>query len=198
MDDILDTKDKVRRYIRRKREALSLTWVAEASGCVAQRFLALDVVQDAETVCLYLAIAGEVQMDGVIATCRERGQRILVPAYREDHHDYGFKELKAVTALVPGLWGVPEPDEAAWADVGSSACIAVPGVSFDELGGRIGHGKGYYDRLLVFANSDPRYSKIGVCFDFQRVDGVSREAWDVGMDWIVSESHLTRCEMDNK
>jgi 5-formyltetrahydrofolate cyclo-ligase len=198
MDDTLNTKDKVRRHIRLQREALSLKWVAETSNRIAERFLSLDGVRDAETVCLYLAISGEVQMDDVIASCRARGQRILVPAYREERHDYGFKELKADSRLVLGLWGVPEPEEAAWAEIGSSACVAVPGVAFDGLGGRIGHGKGYYDRLLVFANSDPRYSKIGVCFDFQRVNGVPHEPWDVGMDWIVSESHLTRCGLDNK
>jgi len=186
-------KEPIRERMRAVRAGLTPEWVQATSLRIAERFIALEVYRAAETVCLYLAIAGEVCLARVIADCREQGKRVLVPAYRKGSGSYGFKQLADDTALAVGIWGVPEPAVAEWAEVGASACIAVPGVAFGGSGGRVGHGKGYYDRLLAFTVGDSRFSRIGVCFDFQRVETVPCEAWDVGMDMIVSESRVTRC-----
>jgi len=55
-------------------------------------------------------------------------------------------------------------------------------VAFDAEGHRLGRGKGYYDRFL---QSLPSVKKIGVCFDFQKVESVPAEAHDVVVDIVV-------------
>lgn len=62
--------------------------------------------------------------------------------------------------------------------------IITPGVAYDRRGGRLGRGRGYYDRLLA----ESRAVKMGVCYDFQLVDEVPTEPHDVRMDAIVTES----------
>ncbi len=191
MSEVMDTKTRIRGEIREQRKALLPEWIATRSQQIAERFMALDVFQAAETICLYAAIAGEVRLDAVREQCWADGKRVLVPAFRREQRDYGFKTLTRDTALVTGPWGVPEPAVDAWAEVGPAACIAVPGVAFDDAGGRIGYGGGYYDRLLAPVKGIRAQTAIGICFDFQRVESVPREAWDIGMDRVVSESHVT-------
>ena len=58
----------------------------------------------------------------------------------------------------------------------------IPGLAFDRKGGRLGRGKGYYDRLL---SKLPDCRKLGMCFDFQMVDAVPAEAHDIKMDDII-------------
>ena len=58
----------------------------------------------------------------------------------------------------------------------------IPGMAFDRAGHRLGRGKGYYDRLLA---KMPHIYKIGVCFDFQKVDSIPTEATDITMDTMV-------------
>ena len=186
------SKDGIRRQMRLQRAALSPDWVASHSEQVADRFVALDAFIAAETVCLYLAITGEVQLDKVMRQCWADGKRVLAPAYRETEGVYGFKEMAPDTACVEGHWNVPEPVVDGWADVGPAACVAVPGVAFDDGGARVGHGGGYYDRLLAAATTIDKAVKVGVCFDFQRVERIPCETWDVGMDMVVSESRVTR------
>ena len=58
----------------------------------------------------------------------------------------------------------------------------IPGIAFDRKGHRLGRGKGYYDRFLA---DTPYIYKIGVCFDFQKVDHVPHSAHDVRMDEVL-------------
>ena len=59
----------------------------------------------------------------------------------------------------------------------------VPGVAFDLCGGRLGYGKGYYDRFL----KRTRAFRIGVCFSSQIVESVPMEDHDIPMQGLVSE-----------
>jgi 5-formyltetrahydrofolate cyclo-ligase len=115
----------------------------------------------------------------------------LLPAYRKESNDYGFKPAAVDAAMVAGLWDVLEPAAEEWAEVEGVTMIAVPGVAFDNGGGRIGHGMGYYDRLLSSTTGRTDCTKAGICFDFQRVESVECEPWDIGMDLVVSESGVT-------
>ena len=56
-------------------------------------------------------------------------------------------------------------------------------MSFDSEGHRLGRGRGYYDRFLAQV---PQAYKIGVCFDFQRVEQVPVDDNDRVMDEVIS------------
>ena len=62
--------------------------------------------------------------------------------------------------------------------------IIVPGVAFDRHNNRMGRGRGFYDRLL---KSTPNAYKVGVGFDFQMVDNVPVEPFDVPMNKVIIE-----------
>ena len=60
----------------------------------------------------------------------------------------------------------------------------VPGVAFDRNGGRLGHGKAYYDRFLA-QSALQHLKRVGVCFDFQVVPSVPTEKHDVLMQRLI-------------
>lgn len=93
--------------------------------------------------------------------------------------------------LVPGTWGIREPDPARCARVapGEVDFVLVPGVAFDAEGGRLGYGKGYYDRLLSeILAGNPRVRAVAAAFDVQLVDRVPMEPHDVRLDAVITES----------
>ena len=55
-------------------------------------------------------------------------------------------------------------------------------MAFDRAKHRLGRGKGYYDRFL---SNVPNIYKIGVCFDFQKVDNVPSDDFDIPMDEVL-------------
>ena len=91
--------------------------------------------------------------------------------------------LDAPDDLAPGAFGIPEPQGEA-ADPASIDLTLVPGAAFDKSGGRLGRGGGYYDRYLPLV----RGLTVGLAFECQMLETVPREAHDIGIQRVVTES----------
>lgn len=86
--------------------------------------------------------------------------------------------------LEPGACGIQEPlpclPEIPVLRIDAFFC---PGLAFDRHGGRLGRGRGFYDRMLAQARPDSL--KVGVCFPRQLVPDTFPVAHDVRMDELV-------------
>ncbi len=69
-----------------------------------------------------------------------------------------------------------------------------PLVAVDKTGTRMGMGGSYYDRSLAksYQLHLPKPITIGWCYDFQLVDTLERQAWDVPMDMVITNKQLLR------
>lgn len=74
--------------------------------------------------------------------------------------------------------------------LGELAGILVPGLAFDRRGGRLGRGRGYYDRALKGYGG----MKVGIAFSCQILDGIPLEDWDLEMDAIITEQSVISCK----
>ncbi len=70
------------------------------------------------------------------------------------------------------------------------AVVLVPGLAFAMDGSRLGHGAGYYDRLL--ARLGDGVVRVGVTDGFI-VGGLPTDAHDVPMTHLASEAGVFRC-----
>jgi len=185
------TKDAIRVRIRAQRQAHDAAWVARTSGLVAARVLDLPEFVAAGTVFGYLAMAGEVQTQGILDACWQRGKQVCVPAYDAPRGRYAPARLGPADELRPGHWQVLEPAQVAWVDDARIDLAVVPALAFDLRGGRIGHGVGYYDRILAELKGRLGF-KLGIGFEFQMVAAVPVDAHDVRMDAVVTEEAVYR------
>ena len=105
--------------------------------------------------------------------------------------DLGLFPLDNPDELSSGTWGIWEPrpelrDAAGKRGVAEAIDLAlIPGAAFDRRGGRLGRGKGFYDRFLPRLRSEAL--KIGLAFECQLADEIPTEAWDVRMDLVITE-----------
>lgn len=90
-------------------------------------------------------------------------------------------EARRLTGLVPGGFGVPTSDGPKVVP----GAVVVPGLAFDERGGRLGYGGGFYDRFLA---AHPHVVTVGVGYDFQVVEEVPLEPHDVRLDRVLTVS----------
>ena len=66
--------------------------------------------------------------------------------------------------------------------------LVMPGLAFDVTLNRIGYGGGFYDRYLV-KNGD-RYYKTAICFDYQVLDDIPAEEFDIRPDMIITDKRI--------
>lgn len=88
--------------------------------------------------------------------------------------------------LVETKHGIWEPTASApTVDLARLDLIVVPGLAFDQTGGRLGRGGGFYDRFL--AQPGLTATKVGVGLDEQVIaEEVPRDSWDVTLDALVT------------
>ena len=134
------------------------------------------------TVALYAALADEVDLLPLVAW--DAGRRWVFP--RVCGEDLVFHEVRGVADdLAPGSCGIREPSPALpRVPIPEIDVFLCPGLAFDPNGGRLGRGRGYYDRALASARPDAL--KLGICHPIQRVADTYRQAHDVAMDEVIS------------
>ena len=140
---------------------------------------------------VYMSLPQEVQTTRIIAQARLWQQRIAVPVVHGDH--LVAVELPDDPAqLRRGRFGILEPSGTQVVippeEIGY---IMVPGVAFDYRGGRLGFGKGYYDRFL--GRLPVTTYRCGLAFGIQMVPYVPQTSHDICMHGIVTEQGFIPC-----
>jgi len=183
-------KDLIRKEMQAHRAGLDPAWCRTAGARIADTLAALPEFALAEVVLAYLDYPREVPMDATLRAVWHAGKRVAVPALREDG-EYMPAWLTPADSTPVAKFGVRQPFPLYWAKPDRFDVVIVPGVAFTRQGGRLGHGRGYYDRML--ARLRPRVGvRIGVCFASHLVEAVPMDEHDVPMDLVVTETGVFR------
>jgi 5-formyltetrahydrofolate cyclo-ligase len=99
--------------------------------------------------------------------------------------------LESMDELEVGMYKILEPKPVLRAapakkvDVSQIELVMVPGVAFDRMGGRMGHGFGYYDKLLEHVS--PKTPLVALAFECQLFPEIPTQPHDIYMDKIITE-----------
>ncbi|MDL2311041.1 5-formyltetrahydrofolate cyclo-ligase, partial [Peptostreptococcaceae bacterium OttesenSCG-928-C18] len=94
--------------------------------------------------------------------------------------------------LEPGYYSIPEPKENLRTPVDNDIIdlVITPGVAFTKDKYRMGYGGGFYDRF--FANLKKPPLKIALAYDFQIVDELPSEDYDIPVNIIITENQVIK------
>jgi 5-formyltetrahydrofolate cyclo-ligase len=174
-------KETIRKNILEKRDALSYRDVEIRSRRITDKLKEDKDYKKAKTIMLYMSKDKEVSVQELIKDAMENKKKVIVPKVTDKGliccEVTDFKNMKY------SCFGILEPTNEIVCEVTKIDLIVVPGIGFDKTGHRIGYGKGYYDNLL----KNYKGKTIGVGYDFQIVDKIPSDKWDVKVDRVVSE-----------
>ncbi len=162
------------------------------SEAICEQFMALPEFAAAQTVMVYIDVRTEVRTRQHLPKLLASGKQIVVP-YCVDGELELFL-LNDMDELSVGMYKILEPKEELRGradkrvDVKSLDLIMVPGVAFDKRGARMGHGFGYYDKLLEHARLDAPL--VAFAFECQLFPEIPTQAHDVFMDKIITEKQI--------
>lgn len=178
----------MRKLALARRDGLADAARAEGSATISASVLALDL-ERGSAVSAFLPIQSEVDLTEAIAGLAERGHPVGLPIMVQD--GLVFRRFRPGDALVPLGFGTrgPGPEaEEILPDV-----LLMPLSAFDRLGGRVGYGRGYYDRAVAGLRAAGRFPRlIGIAFSVQEVAAVPMEPHDAPLDMIVTERDVFR------
>ena len=167
-------REKLKLRMEEGEEGDSEAVVEEVAGYLRER-------PHLQVVAIFAALPGEVDLKALPS----KGDRVWVFPKIEGDHLLFFQVRSFESDLVPGMYEILEPKgglkQVAVSDIDLFLC---PGLGFDLRGGRIGRGRGFYDRMLERAK--PGALKVGVCFGHQIVDEVEMEDHDVRMNAVIA------------
>lgn len=188
-------KPITRRTVLSRRDALTPAERAAASIAIcASVEPVLATLAPGSIVALYASKGSEVDAHALDASARLDGLRVAYPRIVAGARQLVFCESRS-SDLVVGTFGLREPPaDAPFVDITAIAAFIVPGVAFDSRGGRVGWGRGYYDATL--AHASPSALRIGLSFDAQLVDEIPRDAHDISLHYVITETTTHRGAAD--
>ena len=189
----LSPKAELRAAIDRLRRGIPPEEIEARSRAAAEHLLALPPIArpDLSTVALYLPLPGEIRTEAIWEALVGRGVRCVFPRVERGRRVLRFYPLRPGDPVERGPLGVRQPPAIDEVPLVEIEAFVVPGQAFDELGGRLGRGGGYYDATLAEA---PHAERIGIGFDEQLLPLVPMLPHDVPLDWVVTSSRALRCQ----
>ena len=184
------TKDELRRHALALRDGET---DREPKGRLIQEQL-LDHrdFQYARTLLTYIGVKSEVGTGLILQDALEEEKQLAVPYVEGNVLRAAF--IQSPVELEPSRFGLLDPvplvknDPARVCRIEAVELFVVPGVAFDRKGGRLGHGKAYYDRMLARAGVGARF--IALAFECQLVAQVPMTATDVFMHAVITEKQV--------
>ena len=174
-----------RRESRKVRYTVTKEVLREGSRAVCRLILESSHWMQAEQIMLYMPLPDELDIKPLLLNGLKNKKRVALPRFSTRNNVYEISEISSFNNLAAGKFGISEPSKTSKnMDMMQLDLVIICGLAFDRLGGRLGRGGGFFDRLLSETNA----KKCGVCFDQQVHAAVPMEKHDIKMDMIATPS----------
>ncbi len=186
---LLDKKE-LRRKIIQRRDRIPSEVRAIKDREIMDRIVSYKPFTEIGTVMLFASFRSEVNTFPIIEKALQRGKRVALPRVNRSERMLELYYIESMEQLETGYMGIKEPivspERIALAE--DMEIIVLPGVAFDEQGGRLGYGGGYYDRLLDSLRKAPLL--VAVAYEEQIVDEIPVEQHDRRVQVIITDKRV--------
>lgn len=177
-------KDPLRRQLLEQREQMSSQDRRAAEKSIADALSAKAVTQGWSRIAVFLPWRGEPDLMSTWKAWHARGMSLALPVVVGRDVPLVMQLWQPGESMIRDAMGLEVP--AAASELVCDTWL-VPCVGIDRCGGRLGAGKGFYDRTIA-VTPPPWPRLVGVCFDHGLYDGVFSESHDLQLDACVTQS----------
>jgi 5-formyltetrahydrofolate cyclo-ligase len=191
MDDAKAKKAEIRRSTLARRDGLSKKERTEKSKAILGKLSEFANFLEARIVLFYMSHKSEVDTGSMIRKAFALEKVVALPLIDTEHGEILPLKIDNVNLdTEPGYRGIrePIPQRCKQIPVQHINLAIIPGVAFDERGGRIGYGTGFYDRFIPQFDITTR--KVALAFECQIVPQIPMEPHDRYIDIIITEKRI--------
>jgi 5-formyltetrahydrofolate cyclo-ligase len=192
------SRQSLRRLLRQARRALTPQQQKQAARNLYRQLAQRPLYRRARHVALYLPANGEIDPRPLLREAQRRGKRTYLPVLNAwPREKMVFQRLLPGERLRKNRFRILEPraNAAQQRKTWALDLVMLPLVGFDECGGRLGMGGGFYDRSLAYLARRKTWrspSLIGLAHECQKVDRLELAAWDVPLQATVTDRRWYR------
>lgn len=187
------SRPALRRQLRQARRQLSPLQQRKAAKNLYRQLAQHPLFRRARHVALYLPNDGEIDPRALLLEAQRRGKATYLPVLNAwPRTRMVFQHIMPNEHLKPNRFGIAEPAfrPARQRPIWTLDLVLMPLVGFDEHGGRLGMGGGFYDRSLAYRSRRKNGHKptlLGLAHECQKVDRLPLASWDVPLQATVTD-----------
>ncbi|WP_417777547.1 5-formyltetrahydrofolate cyclo-ligase [Stutzerimonas xanthomarina] len=187
------SRPALRRKLRQARRKLSPTQQRRAALDLYRQLAQHPIFRRARHIALYLPNDGEIDPRPLLQEAQRRGKATYLPVVNAwPRTRMIFQRIMPNERLKPNRFGIAEPAfrPARQRRIWTLDLVLMPLVGFDESGGRLGMGGGFYDRSLAYRGRRKNGHKptlLGLAHECQKVDCLPLASWDVRLQATVTD-----------
>ncbi|MEK1833881.1 5-formyltetrahydrofolate cyclo-ligase [Pseudomonas sp. NPDC089918] len=186
-------RPQLRRMLRKARRALTPSQQREAARGLYKQLIQHPLFRRAKHISLYLPTDGEIDPRLLMRAAQRRGKATYLPVLSAwPRTKMVFQRIRPGEKLKPNRFRIPEPRHniARQRKVWALDLVLLPLVGFDDVGGRLGMGGGFYDRSLAYLARRKNWRKptlLGLAHECQKVQRLAQASWDVPLQGTVTD-----------
>lgn len=187
------SRPALRRQLRQARRALTPLQQRLAAQALYRQLAQHPLFRRAKHIALYLPADGEIDPRPLMKAAQKRGKATYLPVLSDWPKTHmTFQRVGIGERWTRNRFGIAEPvpnrgqQRPAWA----LDLLLLPLVGFDPQGGRLGMGKGFYDRTLAYLGMRKNWhtpTLLGLAHECQKVDRLELASWDVPLMGTVTD-----------
>lgn len=181
-------KQSLRRQLRARRRNLSARQQRLAARNLSRQITRLPAYTRLRSVALYWAMDGEIDLAPLMQRLESDGKEVFLPVLQPQRTELWFRRWQRGAPLTPNRFGIPEPQRGKQRAPWALDWVLLPLVGFDDQGGRLGMGGGFYDRTFAPRQRWIRQPQlIGVAHQCQQVAQIPTDSWDIPLAGVVTD-----------
>ncbi|WPN47051.1 5-formyltetrahydrofolate cyclo-ligase [Pseudomonas sp. P8_241] len=186
-------RPQLRRMLRKARRALTPSQQRQAARGLYRQLAQQPLFRRAKHISLYLPTDGEIDPCLLLRAAQRRGKATYLPVLSAwPRTKMAFQRVRPGEKLKPNRFRILEPraNIARQRKIWALDLVLLPLVGFDDVGGRLGMGGGFYDRSLAYLarrNDWRKPTLLGLAHECQKVERLAQASWDVPLQGTVTD-----------
>jgi len=190
MEDLKEKRLDLKQEIEKKLTSLSEKDKKKRSRLIEDRLFEFANFLESRIALLYISQPLQVQTDRILKRCFDFSKLVILPVISDASEMRMVKIKNLKTDLGRDGEGslIPDVERCQGVPIDCIDIAIIPGLVFDEKGGRIGSNEGYYNRLIPKLPITTR--KVALAYEDQIVPQVPMEPNDQFVDIIISDRRI--------
>ena len=191
MEDTKNGKNNNLSVVAQRLESLSPEDLKDKYNKIEHKLFEFANFMEAQLAFLYTPMANVIPTEGIIKKTLQIEKGVILPVFTEAKNAINLYKISNYGKdLVTGENDIlePNPDKCKKISLEEVDIAIIPGLAFDDKGGRIGFGKKFYTKLITRLPETCR--KVALAYEDQIVDQVQMESRKYTVDIIITDQRV--------